>query len=212
MVCAPVGAVGITVTVQLTVPGGFEPCASMQVLMLSELLGLLLSLNDTVPAGFDGVPGPVSATVTVKLAVPPIAALALSGASVVVVVREGGATGLTVSVRGGAAPGKYRESPLYDAPMVCTPAVNVMTGLWAEAVPQMAPKEIHGGRSKKTGAGEPKGLLSTENWTVPVGRGVPGGTGVANGPVAGLTNCGLTRKSVNVNGCPATTEEVELSA
>jgi len=72
----------------------------MQVLMLSELAGLLLSLKETAPAGFDGVPGPVSRTVTVKLAVPPIAALALAGLIVVAVGREVTGAGVTVRVAG----------------------------------------------------------------------------------------------------------------
>src|ERR1700722_4950860 len=68
IVCAPVGAVAVAVTVQLTVPTEFAPCASVQVLKLSLLAGLLASLNDTVPAGFDAVPVLVSFTVIVNCA------------------------------------------------------------------------------------------------------------------------------------------------
>ena len=87
IVCVPVGVLAVAVTVQLTVPTGLAPCVSVQVVKPSVLAGLLAPVNDTVPAGFNAVPVLVSVTVTKNVAVPPIGAVALVGAIVVVVVR-----------------------------------------------------------------------------------------------------------------------------
>jgi hypothetical protein len=59
----------------------------VQVEKLSLFVGLLESVKEIVPVGVVAVPVFVSVTVTVKLAVPPMGALALVGVTVVVVER-----------------------------------------------------------------------------------------------------------------------------
>lgn len=88
IVCAPAGAVAVTVTAQLTVPTGLAPCVRAQPLNVSLLDGLLASVNVTVPAGFNAVPVLVSETVIVNAAVPPTPAVVLAGVIVIVVVRD----------------------------------------------------------------------------------------------------------------------------
>jgi hypothetical protein len=61
MVCVPVGAVGVTVTMQLAVPT--TVWASVHAPMLSVLEGVLTELTATFPVGVE--PGPLSVSVTV---------------------------------------------------------------------------------------------------------------------------------------------------
>jgi len=82
-----VGVVGVMVTWQLTVPTGFTPWVKLQGLMVSVLSGLLASVTAIVPAGFDTGGASISFTVMVKLALPPMEAVAVRGMIVVEVVR-----------------------------------------------------------------------------------------------------------------------------
>ena len=79
------GVVGVTVTWQVAVPT--TVCASVQALMLSVLEGMLTELTATVPVGVRPGPLSVSVTVMVKFAPWPMAAVEVSGAMPVDVVR-----------------------------------------------------------------------------------------------------------------------------
>src|ERR1700687_5099078 len=96
MVWVPVGAVGVTVTWQVAVPK--TVCASVQALMLSVLEGTLTELTATLPVGVEAGPLSVSVAVMVKFAPWPIAAVAVSGAIVVEVVRVFTVTGAVLVV------------------------------------------------------------------------------------------------------------------
>jgi hypothetical protein len=82
MLCVPVGAAGVTVTVQVAVPT--TVCPNVQELIPSATL---VELTVTTPVGVETGPLSVSATVTVKVALWPIATVPVSGLMVVEVAR-----------------------------------------------------------------------------------------------------------------------------
>ena len=82
MLCVPVGAAGVMVTVQVAVPT--TVCANVQELIPSATL---VELTVTAPGGVETGPPSVSVTVTVKVAPWPIAAVAVSGLMVVELTR-----------------------------------------------------------------------------------------------------------------------------
>src|ERR1700758_4006745 len=82
MLCVPVGAAGVTATLQVAVPE--TVCPKVQELIPSATLA---ELTVTAPAGVETGPLSVSVTVMVKFAPWPIAAVAVSGLMVVEVAR-----------------------------------------------------------------------------------------------------------------------------